>query len=403
MQVIQRLSQPLYNQTESDEASLLSHQEKLQQTNKAQAELSKIDQQLSGLVEGTASAKVLAMIAAQQKQVVMAMLGANPEMAIAGILAQGIETYGSMLELLQQWTEGGDSAVQAALSVMLEDLVSNAVSTVDFEDLLQVALLDFINNVDNWPGAADIVANSRIYRLIRKFLGNFGSGSHVSHENGEPLLTQSEIQEIFNAIADIAPQGSVANEALNYLGQQDLNAIFHDMSHNYYQNNQGWYEGSFGAGLSDPAQADDELVPDMDSGMSPVMRLSLLQQGFLNGDIDYSSVGDVLTGDMEHLVDLFGSNPFSYIDNNHGTNDWWQVWQYPSNDGQIWAGPDFDGVGVGSEFINELVNAFPVRELTEDEVKEINRIGDQVRMLQETLKYWLSIIRDGQLQTARNI
>ena len=35
--------------------------------------------------------------------------------------------------------------------------------------------------------------------------------------------------------------------------------------------------------------------------------------------------------------------------------------------------------------------------------EEINRIGDQVKMLQETLKYWLSVIRDEQLSIARNI
>ncbi|WP_194554311.1 hypothetical protein [Vibrio anguillarum] len=43
------------------------------------------------------------------------------------------------------------------------------------------------------------------------------------------------------------------------------------------------------------------------------------------------------------------------------------------------------------------------RPLTDEELKEVNRIGDQVRMLQETLKYWLQICRDELVAIARNI
>lgn len=399
--LLSRPVQSLNVQNQHDEALTISLEKDLKIIDKAQAELSKIDKQIASWNKQSVSVETLAMLAAQQKQVVLAMLGGNPEMAIAGLLAQGIEQFGKQLELIQQWTAGGSETVQAALSMMLDGLMGSANSTVDYEDVLQIALLDFINNLDDWAGADSIVNDAGLYKLIKQFMANFGSGSHVSHQNGEHLLTATDMQEIFNAIMDVAPSGSIASQALDFLDKQNLSNIFSDMSINYYDNDEGWYEGSFDAGLSDPSSVDNILVPDMNSGMSPVMRLTLLKQGFVNGDIDFMSVETVLTGDMEGLCKLFGSDPFDYISSDH----YWNVWSWPSSagDGQVWTGPDFDGVGVDAGFIDELVNAFPPRDLTKEELKEVNRIGDQIQMLQETLKYWLSIMRDEKLAAARNI
>ncbi|MCO4174547.1 hypothetical protein K8D10_22655 [Aeromonas veronii] len=393
--------QSLNVQHQNDAKHNISLEKNLKTLDKAQAELFKIDKGISSMNRQYDSVETLAMLAAQQKQVVLAMLSENPEMAISALLAQGIEEYGKQLELIQQWTAGGKETVEAALSVMLDDLMGSANSTVDYEDVLQIALLDFINNLDNWAGADSIVNDAGLYKLIKQFMGNFGSGSHVSHENGEHLLTATDMQAIFDAIMSVAPPGSTASQALDFLDNQNLSNIFSDMSVNYYNNDQGWYEGSYQAGLSDPDGVDNTLVPDMTSGMSPVMRLTLLKQGFLNGDIDFMSVESVLAGDMQDLCDLFGSDPFSYI----SSDRYWSIWSWESSifPGQTWSGPDFGGVGVDATFIDELVNSFPSRELTKEELKEVNRIGDQIQMLQETLKYWLSIMRDEQLAAARNI
>ncbi|WP_341663645.1 hypothetical protein [Vibrio sp.] len=61
---------------------------------------------------------------------------------------------------------------------------------------------------------------------------------------------------------------------------------------------------------------------------------------------------------------------------------------------------------IDSQTLQKEIDAttnFPERELTDDDIEEINRIGDQVKMLQQTLKYWLSICRDEQMAIARNI
>ncbi|EGQ7778679.1 TPA: hypothetical protein ACHCBX_002860 [Vibrio parahaemolyticus] len=41
--------------------------------------------------------------------------------------------------------------------------------------------------------------------------------------------------------------------------------------------------------------------------------------------------------------------------------------------------------------------------LGDDEITDINRIGDTVKMIQQTLKYWIQIMRDERMAIARNI
>lgn len=63
-----------------------------------------------------------------------------------------------------------------------------------------------------------------------------------------------------------------------------------------------------------------------------------------------------------------------------------------------------DYVGtISSTFISDLVNQFSGRDLTKEDLTEINNIGDQVKMLMQTLKYWLTTVRDEQLSAARNM
>jgi hypothetical protein len=64
---------------------------------------------------------------------------------------------------------------------------------------------------------------------------------------------------------------------------------------------------------------------------------------------------------------------------------------------------DWEGVGLDSGYFKDMYTDFPPRELTDEDIKEINRIGDQVKMLQQTLKYWIQVCRDEQMAFARNI
>lgn len=46
---------------------------------------------------------------------------------------------------------------------------------------------------------------------------------------------------------------------------------------------------------------------------------------------------------------------------------------------------------------------FPSRVLGDEDIKNINRIGDNVKMIMQTLKYWFQIMRDERVAIARNI
>ena len=63
---------------------------------------------------------------------------------------------------------------------------------------------------------------------------------------------------------------------------------------------------------------------------------------------------------------------------------------------------DHRSAGIYPDYLNASLE-LSRRELTDEELEEINRIGDQVKMLQQTLKYWLQICRDEQMAIARNI
>ncbi len=66
--------------------------------------------------------------------------------------------------------------------------------------------------------------------------------------------------------------------------------------------------------------------------------------------------------------------------------------------------PDFTAsAGIYPQDLLNVLNTFPGRELTEEEIEEVNRIGDQVKMLQQTLQYWLKTCRDEQMAMAQNI
>ncbi|WP_052329016.1 hypothetical protein [Providencia sneebia] len=64
---------------------------------------------------------------------------------------------------------------------------------------------------------------------------------------------------------------------------------------------------------------------------------------------------------------------------------------------------DWYGNGISLKDLDNLYQKFPSRELAEDELEEINRIGDQIKMIQQTLKYWNQLCSDQQLAMARNI
>lgn len=63
---------------------------------------------------------------------------------------------------------------------------------------------------------------------------------------------------------------------------------------------------------------------------------------------------------------------------------------------------DFAGE-LDFQWLKDLSQNYPQRILGDEDIKEINRLGDSVKMLLQTMKYWLQIMRDERTAIARNI
>uniref|UniRef100_UPI0040477136 hypothetical protein n=1 Tax=Vibrio anguillarum TaxID=55601 RepID=UPI0040477136 len=385
--------QSLNVQDQHDEAHNISLEKNLKTLDKAQAELSKIDKKIASLNKQSASVETLAMLAAQQKQVVLAMLRGNPEMAIAALLAQGIEKYGDQLADIQAWTNGGAAMFDAAMSEMFDSLVaSGSTDGYTLEDLFQLAIMDFMSH--EYP------STSVLDSIMGHFLESTGSGSHGYHEGWDGDGFARESDALFDHLLNNAPAGSLCHDILTYMnGTCGGKSALANQFRNNFDNAGGFV-------------CDSTTYPS-GMGLSPMLRFAIMS-GYLaaNPDIDQATIEMFLTMPIADLNTFISdtttySSAIEFLFDNDG---------YPGDDGfgnpSGWrpAGPqnnhaviDWNGNGLSLPYFENLYATFPARELTKEELKEVNRIGDQIQMLQETLKYWLSIMRDEQLAAARNI
>ena len=373
-------------------------QKQIDVTNKAETELKKADNAITALGNQPADAETLAMIANHQKQVVMTMAGGNPEDTIALLLAQGIEGYSKQLEIIKGWTTPGLPMFESAMAVMFEGIKNGGeTSGYALEDLFQLAIMDFMSHGygEGKPGYA---GSNGFEAQMRHFLESTGSGSHGYHEGYNGSLFANECENIYKFMMDNSPEGSLCHEILTYMDDKcgGVSAL-----KSQYQNN---YDNA-GGFVCDPGYSGD---------LSPMLRMALMA-GYLaiEPKVEQSVIDMFLTapiGELDKYISDNTTNPhyssaIDFVfdnDGQTGSDGWREVTQYDSS-GNPHQVIDWYGDGLGAEYFEDMYTNFPQRELTDEDIKEINRIGDQVKMLQQTLKYWLSICRDEQMAIARNI
>ncbi|MCZ8503378.1 hypothetical protein O9853_25295 [Vibrio lentus] len=184
----------------------------------AQAKLNQTDTAILESDMQPASAETLAMIAAQQKQVVVTMVSGNPEQAIAIALAQSIEAYGKQLELIQGWTNGGVDMFESALWLMLADLEEGGIQPEEMEDLFQIALMDIMIHPEQYGLESWYAANKTD---ISHILESTGSGSHGLHESNydTPEKLAAVTKKLYKGIMDNAtmPEGSLLDQVMTDL------------------------------------------------------------------------------------------------------------------------------------------------------------------------------------------
>ncbi|CAM3818555.1 hypothetical protein [Vibrio aquimaris] len=353
---------------------------------KAQRDLEKIDPAIALLDKQPADSEVLAMVAAHQKKVVQSMVSSNPEDAIALALAASIEAYSAQLEAIEQQTKGL-GAFEDAMEVMWEDISQTSPLTgYALEDAFQLVLMDVLIHADEYN------LSPKDMNTLQRFMECGGSGMHGSHEhyNGDDFA--DDITSLFNSIYNQAPADSLAYTITRSMqSQSNCPDALVQQFENGWGNLDQWYD-DWNNGVGD---------------VSPLMRMALLSSVLADESIELTTeeYNMFLTGSLADIdafmTDKYGKNTITYINSDL---DGWNYHYDTSPDENEGYGMNFwSSQGVTVDYFMELSENLPARPLTDEELKEINRIGDQVKMLQQTLKYWLQICRDEQMAIARNI
>ncbi|MBS9441025.1 hypothetical protein [Photorhabdus heterorhabditis] len=357
----------------------------------------KIDQRLATM-PNDANASVLAMIATQQKQVVLAMLGINAEQAIALALANSIEIYAQKLERIQGWTNGGVEMFRSSLMLMFDNIKADGVQPTDLEDLFQLALLEIMCNPQEY-GLESWYEQNKVD--ISHILESTGSGSHSLHEEAwnSPEKLGAVVAKLYDGIMKNGqiPSGSFLDQVMQELGKAGGGKAISDQIIKGWKDEYGWWlnKGGGNININDPTSA---------TVISPMLRLFLLSSLLENQSMSKEEVELILTGSLED-VDKFVKDKFELDDKDVKYSSASLNWLEANTTWRMLPDGRLDWLGSGID-LNDLVNLysnFPGRELSEDELEEINRIGDQVKMIQQTLKYWFQICKDEQLAIARNI
>ncbi|MYM58912.1 hypothetical protein GTG28_06720 [Vibrio sp. OCN044] len=360
---------------------------------KAQKDLEKIDPAIALLDKQPADSEVLAMVAAHQKQVVQSMVSSNPEDAIALTLAASIEAYGKQLEIIQRWTNGGKDAFEAAIWEMYEAMDSENLNGIDYENMFQLVLLDVLINAEEYGLGGDDAFLKDVGRLLEKT----GSGSHTNWDYTPEQIGQI-VDRTWSKIYGKIQSGDIPESSLTYQAMSDI------CGGTITSTPPQEFKDQFKSDVYNNPNAGGWITTGLDD-LNPMTRMVVLSNLMSSYALTQEQVDVILTGskaEVDAVVkSITGLDSLEFIFSECGE------WQDSSNpNGTLPNGVnhalDYDGT-ISVDYLESLYKNFPERELTDEEVEEINRIGDQVKMLQQTLKYWLQICRDEQMAIARNI
>ncbi|HCE1302076.1 TPA: molecular chaperone [Vibrio parahaemolyticus] len=314
----------------------------------------------------------------------------NKESDISDSLLDAINQSAEDLSVLQGWTDGGSGMFNAANKVMFEAL-KEAVQSNDstkkgfaLEDLFQLAVIDFMANSASKTDQA-------MKDKLAHYLESTGSGSHGVHENWNGQKFADELQSVWDHIKTHAPENSLSKNILNYLETQagGIDQLKIQYSTNFDVRNGYAFRNNY----------DKENF-----GLSPMLRLAVMAK-FLTKkpDIVQADLEKLMIGTFKEMEDIitkhFGSETVENLLTDGNSNGWQIINASGTTDKIV----DWNGTGLDLQYFKDLYTKFPSRVLGDEDIKEINRIGDNVKMIQQTLKYWYHILRDERLSIARNI
>lgn len=386
---------------------------------------------LNGVLDASSfSLEDLKQVIAGQQSIVNVLQSRNREEQITQTLANSINHNAASIEYIQGWTNGGVAMFNSALTFQCNNLLSQSTNGILKEDLFQIALLDIMVNSSTYG-----VKYTQLYENNRDafahLLESIGSSSHCLHEHdwNTPSKISDRVTQLYNQILALKPfpQDSLLGSVINKLETEGgINTFASEILNNYSS-----AEGNYTLVSPGPVKY---------STMLSLYILSVILEK--KPDISQSVVQDILSGD-KHKIDDFIKDTFGSITNtnpkidydgflflaentswviqvnnlntfnsvipgvsanlsilqNLGIADIYNNGTNPPNGAQI----DWSGNGIDIPQLISLYNKFPPRDLDENDIKELNRLGDETRLIMETLKYWISILRDSKISVARNI
>ncbi|EHZ7348196.1 hypothetical protein K6P01_001593 [Vibrio parahaemolyticus] len=374
-----------------------------------------LDQALSLLESDpscNADLKTLSDTVNNQRSALSLMSSRNAEVDIANSLQDSIDDYAKELELIGMWVEGGKGGFYVALDKIANNLFSQ--SQPSYEDLFQVALIDVLINAADYGLEND----ADFMQYLSWCVEYIGTGQHntwIDDLPAPPSTTEDRnnlginngnlkklAENVWDNIYKKITSGDISTSSLAYRAMSLIsggNSVSSNLpsslgdkldKNNYFNANSGGW------------------ITTTNNSMSPMMRLMLLTQALGDDDLSKEELETILTGTLQEVNNLtqskFHKHPYDYIltkdtnwkDSEHTTA------QGGSTPSGVTITLDYSG-RLNQTYLTSLYQNHPSRVLGDDEITDINRIGDTVKMIQQTLKYWIQIMRDERMAIARNI
>ncbi|CQB48994.1 molecular chaperone [Vibrio cholerae] len=316
----------------------------------------------------------------------------NTEQEISSALEEAIAQASSELDALNAWTEGGNDVISPILEIMLEDIINDESNAKKQEDLMQLLVFDLLIHQDEWGIDLNSIFGSQAKKYFGYITENFGSGMHNIYQGNDKdtpekivsWFLSSVIDKIPELIGGKIPSTSVTAKVAEFLGNVENRSKLLDLAKNY--------------DIKDSISH----IESTSTHISPALKLFLMGQAAYIGLIDENKWESFIKSDVSELKGYL--NLDSNV-SNKAISDWLVDqnigWEYDRS-GQLDYNRGHEG-GIPVEMLKNFFDRFPPRVLTDDELKKINRIGDNVKMIMQTLKYWFQILRDERVAIARNI
>ncbi|EJL6507001.1 molecular chaperone, partial [Vibrio cholerae] len=333
------------------------------------------------------------------KSLVLNGMEQNIEQQISNSLLDAIDKSAAELEDFKAWTDGGNSVISPIIDLMYENLIKDDTNNNKSEDLMQLLVFDFLLHQDEW-GLNDILTNDE-----REYLGyiteNFGSGMHSVYKGYEENTPDKIVNWFLNTFckrlesSGKIPDDSACFKILSFFKEEVNKNKLVSLGNDYTRELQS-------VDTSNINLSNSISKSESSTHVSPTLKFFLLAQGAKEGILSANDWAEFINSDIEGIKKLLGleggdktiADWLADVNKNTG-------WTYDSS-GQL----DFNRGQEGGIPIVDLLNffkGFPSRVLSDDELKEVNRIGDNVKMIMQTLKYWFQILRDERVAIARNI